>query len=92
LRWQTPSDRAKKAGYKWFITGENISPSNAPWSAIGKEERNLWWMWSKWHRENILNPDAKSVGLWYVNIKRPPKTQWREETEYNYFVMIFGSN
>ncbi len=84
--------RLKKANYTWFPLGENMSPDNVPWAAIGKQDRHQWWMWSKWHRENILNPRANSIGLGYVYTKRSPKTKGRPEAEDNYFVMIVWYN
>ncbi len=55
---QTPFDRIKADGIKYWVAAENIAAGQAsPEKAI--EE----WMNSEGHRKNILNPDLQELGV-----------------------------
>lgn len=52
------SDEIKEVGYEYAITGENLAEGFADAPAIIKA-----WMASQGHRDNILNPKYKEIGL-----------------------------
>lgn len=78
-------DRAKAAGYLWTAVGENIGLGyTTPEDAIAG------WMGSQGHRENILNPDFREIGVGFVegsgaqaNCQNPP-------CQY-YWTQVFGA-
>lgn len=54
----TPFDRMKNAGISYYAAGENIAAGQySPKAAVEA------WMNSEGHRENILNPDFKCLGV-----------------------------
>lgn len=55
---ETPFDRMKKAGISYWTAGENIAAGqHSPEAAMES------WMNSEGHRQNILNPDFKYLGV-----------------------------
>ncbi len=55
---KSPFDRMKDAGLKYVYAGENIAAGHySPEEAVNS------WMKSEGHRENILNPNYKSLGV-----------------------------
>ncbi len=60
-------DRVTEAGYAWRAVGENLAKSEAEGPgdppASPPEEIHKMWMDSKGHRENILNPKYREVGI-----------------------------
>ncbi|MCX6790912.1 MAG: CAP domain-containing protein [Candidatus Gribaldobacteria bacterium] len=73
-----PSDLAKTAGYNYLIVGENLALGNFKDDATLLEA----WMNSPGHRENILNPKYKEIG---VAVKRgvyEGQTVWMAVQEF----------
>jgi uncharacterized protein YkwD len=74
-----PQDRLKEAGYRFLGWAENIY--------LGMESRKVaeqsvqWWMKSKFHRENILDPNLREIGIGVV----------RGEEGRVYFTQVFGN-
>ncbi len=58
---ETPFDRMKKAGISYHAAGENIAAGQYSPEAAMKA-----WMDSPGHRQNILNPEFKSLGVGVV--------------------------
>ncbi len=55
---KSPFDRMKEAGIRYVYAGENIAAGHySPEEAVNS------WMKSEGHRENILNPNYKSLGV-----------------------------
>jgi uncharacterized protein YkwD len=57
---KTPFQRMKEAGYRYYRGGENVAIGDnriAPAVIFGG------WMKSKFHRENILNPEFTEIGI-----------------------------
>jgi uncharacterized protein YkwD len=76
------SDRAKTAGYQSSYVGENIAAGY-----ITAEEVVRGWMNSPGHRENILNPNYKEVGIGYHYLANDTG-----EINYNtYWTQDFGA-
>jgi uncharacterized protein YkwD len=74
---QTPVDRATKAGYRHRWIGENIA-----WGMNQDlQETFRGWMRSKPHRENILRPDYREIGLGIATAADGKK----------YFTEVFGT-
>ena len=55
---KSPADRFEDAGIDYMMMGENIAAGQR-----SAEEVVADWMSSEGHRENILNPDYKSIGI-----------------------------
>ena len=55
---ETPSDRLHKAGIEYWMSGENIAAGQTTPEAVMES-----WMNSQGHRQNILNPSYKSLGI-----------------------------
>lgn len=55
---ETPFDRMKKAGISYWAAGENIAAGQYSPEAVVES-----WMNSEGHRDNIMNPDFKSLGV-----------------------------
>ena len=73
LDGKKPGDRVNEAGYNYRAMGENVAmsspegkgdPPASPPAVIHKN-----WMESKGHRENILNPKFREVGISMVRAK-----------------------
>ncbi len=76
------SDRTKSAGYQSSYVGENIAAGY-----ITAEEVVRGWMNSPSHRENILNPNYKEVGIGYHYLANDTG-----EINYNtYWTQDFGA-
>ncbi len=76
------SDRTKSAGYQSSYVGENIAAGY-----ITAEEVVRGWMNSPGHRENILNPNYKEVGIGYHYLANDTG-----EINYNtYWTQDFGA-
>ena len=60
LDGKRPGDRAKAAGYRYELCGENVG-----WGEKGftVAQMTKWWMDSKVHRENILNKEFTEIGV-----------------------------
>ena len=54
----TVRERSRKAGYDWRTIGENIAEGQK-----SVQEVMATWMSSPGHRQNILNPDFKDLGI-----------------------------
>ncbi|MEM6753311.1 MAG: CAP domain-containing protein [Cyanobacteria bacterium P01_C01_bin.38] len=75
-------DRAKSAGYQSPYVGENIAAGY-----ISAEEVVRGWMNSPGHRENILNPNFKEIGVGYHYLANDTG-----EINYNtYWTQNFGA-
>jgi len=73
-----PQDRLVAAGYKFLGWAENIySGRDTPNAA---DQSVSWWMKSKFHRENILHPDLREIGVGIV----------RGQGGKLYFTQVFG--
>lgn len=72
---KTFDQRIEAAGYQFTRAGENIS--NAPTAADSLDA----WMHSPGHRENILNPDYREIGI----------GQGISPTGQTYWVQVFAS-
>ena len=57
----TPGERARAAGYLWNLIGENIGQGYQT-----PEEAVIGWISSQRHRENMLNPDYREIGVGFV--------------------------
>ncbi|MEO0933208.1 MAG: CAP domain-containing protein, partial [Cyanobacteria bacterium J06641_2] len=76
------SDRAKLAGYQSSYVGQNIAAGY-----ITAEEVVRGWMNSPGHRENILNPNYKEIGIGYYYLANDTG-----EVNYNrYWTQDFGA-
>lgn len=81
----TPGDRARAAGYLWTAIGENIGlgyPS--------PEDAVMGWMASQGHRENLLNPDFREIGVGFVKGPGPQANCQHPPCEY-YWTQVFGA-
>lgn len=78
----SPSDRAQQAGYPSSFVGENIAagqsiPEDAMSSWMNETPPN------DGHRQNILNPDYREIGIGYV---------FSDTTDYqHYWTQDFGA-
>jgi uncharacterized protein YkwD len=67
LDGKSVGDRVTETGYDWLSIGENLAKSEAEGPgdppASPPEEIHKMWMDSKGHRENILNPKYREVGI-----------------------------
>lgn len=73
--------RARAAGYNWFLVAENIAAGSPTPAAVMDG-----WMKSPGHRANILNPDLREIGIGYVLLDRDGGNEkWR-----HYWVQNFG--
>src|SRR5262249_28454235 len=59
-----PDVRIKEAGYKFATWAENIYYGSD--NAKVAQESGKWWMNSKGHRANILNPKLRETGVGVV--------------------------
>jgi uncharacterized protein YkwD len=66
LDGKNPAQRVKATGYAYLEMGENISWGENPTSEVVIKG----WMDSKVHRENILKPGFKEIGLAIVRTPR----------------------
>lgn len=55
---ETPFDRMKKAGFSYWLAGENIAAGQYSPEAVVKS-----WMNSEGHMKNIMNPDFEYLGV-----------------------------
>jgi uncharacterized protein YkwD len=77
LDGQTPADRVKTAGYRYRWMGENIAYGKyTPIDKIFDE-----WMNSKHHRENILKPEYREIGIGIA----------RGSDDFIYYSQVFGT-
>jgi uncharacterized protein YkwD len=77
LDGKSPADRVKAAGYDYSYVGENIAVGeNTPLEQVFKG-----WMESKPHRENILKPRYREIG---VGIAKNDKGE-------TYYTQVFGA-
>jgi uncharacterized protein YkwD len=65
---KTPRDRLEASGYEAAAFGENIAWSSEPGAKVAGIVD--WWMHSKDHRGNILNPDFQEIGLGAVRVDK----------------------
>jgi len=73
-----PADRATDAGYPWNYVGENIAAGYTTTEAVFAG-----WMNSTGHRENILRPAFREMGLARI---------YGGQTTYgNYWTQVFGN-
>jgi uncharacterized protein YkwD len=62
--------RAREAGYKYEVCGENVGEGfDSPRAKHTPEDMMKWWMGSEEHRSNILLKDFTEVGLGVVKGK-----------------------
>jgi uncharacterized protein YkwD len=76
-----PENRTAAAGYKGRYTGENIAAGSST-----PEDVVRGWINSPGHRENILNPNAREIGIGYIY---SASDSGRETWRY-YWTQIFG--
>jgi uncharacterized protein YkwD len=69
-----PRDRARKAGYRWTLIGENIA--RGPESA---QEVVAGWMASPGHCANILDARFREMGLGHVAGSRRGHVYWVQQ-------------
>jgi uncharacterized protein YkwD len=74
-----PQDRLKAAGYKFLGWAENIYLGSDNPKVADQSVR--WWMKSKLHRENILDPNLREIGVGIV----------RGKDGKLYFTQVFGT-
>jgi uncharacterized protein YkwD len=74
---KTPAQRVKAAGYNYSWVGENIAMS----SELIPEEIFDKWMHSKVHRDNVLKPQYKEIG---IGVVKNDKGEW-------YYTQVFGA-
>jgi uncharacterized protein YkwD len=77
LDGKKPADRVKEAGYEYRAVGENVAMGQG----ISLEEIFQGWMDSKGHRENILRPVFREIG---VGVARNDKGEV-------YYTQVFGA-
>lgn len=73
---QMPWDRATAVGYQWTMIGENIAEGQTSPEMVMEG-----WMNSKGHRENILRPEFKEIGIGI----------YRDLLGRIYWVQLFGT-
>lgn len=80
-----PGDRAKAAGYAWSTVAENIAIGYAT-----PEEVITGWMNSEGHRQNLLNPEYREIGVGYV---AGPGSQsgCQNQPCQHYWAQVFGA-
>ncbi|RMH77078.1 MAG: VWA domain-containing protein, partial [Calditrichaeota bacterium] len=82
----TPADRISAAGYKWSWVAENIGAGPDSPAEIVQG-----WMNSPGHRKNILDPQAREIGVGYFFDETDVFPQ--ADTPYrHYWVQNFGTN
>jgi uncharacterized protein YkwD len=74
---KTPAQRVDEAGYDYGRVGENIAFSDG----LRPAEIVRGWMDSKVHRDNILNPKFKHIGLGVA----------RNDQDEFYYAQVFGT-
>ena len=75
-------DRIATAGYSWRVIAENLSAGQpSPESTVQS------WMTSPAHRNNMLNPDYREVGVGYS----VPSKEGKRQRYRNYWVVVFGA-
>jgi uncharacterized protein YkwD len=80
LDGKDPRDRVVAAGYSFRSVGENVARAGGRRSApVGPIHR--WWMNSKPHRKNILDPNFTEVGVSVARSKRG----------VFYYTVVFGA-
>lgn len=57
----SPSERLSEAGYDWRQSAENIAAGQLSVDAVFES-----WMTSVGHRQNMLNPDLREMGIAYL--------------------------
>lgn len=72
-----PHERVTRSGYRWTTVAENVAAGYPdPPSVVAG------WMASPGHRENLLDPEARHVGVGYA---------YRTDTRlHHYWVTVFG--
>jgi uncharacterized protein YkwD len=72
LDGKNPSKRALEGGYNYRSIGENIGKAGGDPDVPAPPAANIhgFWMKSKHHRENLLNPKFTEVGLAAVRSKK----------------------
>lgn len=73
----SPFQRLKKAGYRYYHSGENIGYGNAAWTP---DKIMDGWMKSEYHRKNILHKRYKEIGI----------GQGTTEDGISYYTQVFG--
>ncbi len=77
LDGKTPVQRVEATGYRWRRAGENIAYGlNTPIEGIFKS-----WMESQHHRENILRPEFREIGIGVASNSRGEV----------YYTQVFGT-
>ncbi len=69
----SPFDRLKKHGISYRYAAENIAAGQSSPDEVVKS-----WMGSKGHRENILNPNFKKIGIGYYNSEKGYSHYWTQ--------------
>ncbi len=74
-------DRIATAGYSWRVLAENLSAGQpSPENTVQS------WMTSLAHRNNMLNPDYRELGIGYA----VPSKEGKRQRYRNYWVVVFG--
>jgi len=81
-----PAERVRATGYQWNTVAENIfAGSDRPSEAMRQ------WLASPGHRDNILNPQVREIGVGYAfdpgDVFPKPETPYR-----HYWVQVFGAD
>ncbi|MEK9644184.1 MAG: CAP domain-containing protein [Alphaproteobacteria bacterium] len=76
------SGRAVRAGYPWRLIGENLAAGHS-------SERGVvnGWMISPAHRDNMLGPDFRELGVGYAR----PSPKGRQPKYDHYWTVVFGA-
>jgi uncharacterized protein YkwD len=83
LDGKTPEQRTTLANYRGRYTGENIAAGYQTPETVVEG-----WINSPGHRENLLNPDSREMGLGYVfSANDPGRQTWR-----HYWTQVFGTS
>lgn len=83
LDGKNPAKRALEGGYDYRLIAENIGKAGGDPDvpAPPASEIHDWWMKSKYHRDNLLNPRFREVGLATARSKKGTL----------YYVEVFGT-
>lgn len=75
-------ERVRAEGYQYSLVGENISAGNStPEDAVRR------WMNSPGHRDNILKPEFRDLGVGYYFLDPDPGSV----TYRHYWTQVFGT-
>jgi uncharacterized protein YkwD len=76
------AERIRNAGYQWRMAAENIAAGDTDAAEVVES-----WMKSTGHRENILHPKMREIGVGYVLVDQDGGKQ----TLRHYWVQNFGA-